>query len=132
MQNHRLNPSATSSSLYSSHLIPSASNSTALATPTNSDDAPLSPTTPHGALYKFTTVTSGEVPQADFFEKTTLPLVRDFLHGDNCLLFAYGTTGSGKTYTVQGRSGEEAGLLPRVMDVVWTSLKGKESKYNVS
>ncbi|GAA5880323.1 hypothetical protein JCM3774_006728 [Rhodotorula dairenensis] len=64
--------------------------------------------------------------QGAFFRSTTLPLVRDFLQkGENCLLFAYGPTGSGKTYTVQGGSGDEAGLLPRVVDVVWRSLEGK-------
>lgn len=64
--------------------------------------------------------------QAAFFRATTLPLVRDFLQkGENCLLFAYGPTGSGKTYTVQGGAGEDAGLLPRVVDVVWKSLEAK-------
>ncbi|GAA5963860.1 hypothetical protein JCM8115_006357 [Rhodotorula mucilaginosa] len=64
--------------------------------------------------------------QAAFFRSTTLPLVRDFLkNGENCLLFAYGSTGSGKTYTVQGGAGEDAGLLPRVVDVVWKSLETK-------
>lgn len=64
--------------------------------------------------------------QAAFFRSTTLPLVRDFLkNGENCLLFAYGSTGSGKTYTVQGGAGEDAGLLPRVVDVVWKSLEAK-------
>ena len=65
--------------------------------------------------------------QAHFFTETTLPLVRDFLSGENCLLFAYGPTGSGKTWTVQGGEGENKGILPRVMEVVWESLKGKES-----
>ncbi|GAA5991219.1 hypothetical protein JCM10908_006590 [Rhodotorula pacifica] len=64
--------------------------------------------------------------QAAFFRSTTLPLVRDFLHsGENCLLFAYGPTGSGKTYTVQGGTGEDAGLLPRVVEVVWKSLEAR-------
>lgn len=53
--------------------------------------------------------------------------MRDFLSGENCLLFAYGPTGSGKTWTVQGGEGENKGILPRVMEVVWESLKGKES-----
>lgn len=54
--------------------------------------------------------------------------MHDFLaKGENCLLFAYGPTGSGKTWTVQGGKGgeEEVGILPRVLDVVWRSLEGK-------
>ncbi|KAI5478637.1 kinesin family member 20/23 [Pseudohyphozyma bogoriensis] len=79
-------------------------------------------------LYKFTSIHSPSTTQSQFFEATTLPLVKDFLGGQNCLLFAYGTTGSGKTWTVQGGSqgGEDAGVLPRVLDVVWRSLEGKD------
>ena len=57
--------------------------------------------------------------------------MRDFLkNGENCLLFAYGSTGSGKTYTVQGGAGEDAGLLPRVVDVVWKSLEAKVRSFS--
>ncbi|BGP56583.1 hypothetical protein JCM8202v2_004209 [Rhodotorula sphaerocarpa] len=67
--------------------------------------------------------------QAAFFRSTTMPLVRDFLQdSENCLLFAYGPTGSGKTWTVQGGSGEDAGLLPRVVNVVWKSLEAKRQR----
>lgn len=92
-----------------------------------------------GTVYKFTqvflpSVSSPLTPppaadsQAAFFKTTTLPLIHDFLGGENCLLFAYGPSGSGKTWTVQGGEGESSGLLPRVMDVVWRSLEGRESK----
>lgn len=119
-QDHRLGPSASSFSLHA----PPATDTT-------------NPPTPQGTLYKFTSVadasaSSGPGSQAQFFRETTLPLVRDFLQGENCLLFAYGPTGSGKTWTVQGGDGEDAGLLPRVMDVVWRSLQGRESRSNVS
>jgi kinesin family protein 20 len=90
-----------------------------------------------GTLYKFTRVFSpsnNPAPlisdpnsQANFFKQTTLPLIQDLFNGQNCLLFAYGPTGSGKTWTVQG-DGEDPGLLPRAMDVIWNSVKGKESK----
>ena len=38
--------------------------------------------------------------QQDFFTATTLPLVEDVLAGKNSLVFTYGVTNSGKTYTV--------------------------------
>ncbi|EGO05186.1 hypothetical protein SERLA73DRAFT_157806 [Serpula lacrymans var. lacrymans S7.3] len=63
--------------------------------------------------------------QSEFFEKTTLPLVRDLLDGQNGLLFTYGVTNSGKTYTVQG--GNEpgsAGILPRALDAIFNSIEG--------
>ncbi|GAA5923716.1 hypothetical protein JCM1841_002021 [Sporobolomyces salmonicolor] len=156
---HRLNPSSSSSSIFGNALLrssninlhpsshPSGVPDDVLASSTASNHHPPVGPDPStfGALYKFTAVfppssasspTSESLPstatsQADFFRATTLPLVTDFLKkGENCLLFAYGPTGSGKTYTVQGGAGDEAGLLPRVMDVVWRSLEGKEGKGN--
>jgi len=37
------------------------------------------------------------------------------------LLFAYGITNSGKTYTMTGEP-EEAGILPRSLDVIFNSI----------
>lgn len=37
------------------------------------------------------------------------------------LLFAYGVTNSGKTYTMTGEPGHP-GVLPRVMDVLFNSI----------
>ena len=67
--------------------------------------------------------------QRDFFTATTLPLVEDVLAGKNSLVFTYGVTNSGKTYTVQGphRRGE-AGILPRAIDVIFNSIAGRECK----
>lgn len=115
-QDHRLGPSASSMFLSTSTLAPPVEGSTA-------------PAATNGTLYKFTAVAPGTesaLPsaQASFFRDTTLPLVKSFLKGENCLLFAYGTTGSGKTWTVQGGGGKgEEGLLPRVLDTVWRSLQ---------
>lgn len=71
--------------------------------------------------------------QEEFFSRTTLPLVRDLLDGQNGLLFAYGVTNSGKTYTIQG-GGEpgSAGILPRSLDVLFNSIDGLHSDGRVS
>lgn len=98
-------------------------------------DLDLNAAVPFGTRYKFTRVFSpcnkplapNPNSQANFFRETTLPLIQDLFDGQNCLLFAYGPTGSGKTWTVQG-DGEDPGLLPRAMDVIWNSVKGKESQ----
>ncbi|KAG2155501.1 kinesin-domain-containing protein [Suillus clintonianus] len=80
------------------------------------------------SIYRFSHVFLPETQQAEFFAKTTLPLVRDLLDGQNGLLFAYGVTNSGKTYTIQGGNGpDSAGILPRTLDVIFNSVEGLHS-----
>ena len=50
-------------------------------------------------------------------------MVKELLEGTNCLLFTYGVTNSGKTYTIQGTP-EDGGLLPRSLDVIFNSIEG--------
>ncbi|KAJ7596754.1 kinesin-like protein [Mycena floridula] len=80
---------------------------------------------PSSSVYKFSHVFPPDTTQSDFFTKTTLPLVKDALQGQNSLLFAYGVTNSGKTYTIQGGSDDgSAGILPRTLDVLFNSIQG--------
>ncbi|QRW05771.1 kinesin motor domain protein [Ceratobasidium sp. AG-Ba] len=75
--------------------------------------------------YTFTRVFPPETLQPEFFASTALPLVKDLLNGENGLAFAYGVTNSGKTWTIQGGSGQgEGGLLPRTLDVLFNSIEG--------
>lgn len=77
------------------------------------------------SVYTFSHVFPHDTQQADFFKKTTLPLVLDLLEGRNGLLFTYGVTNSGKTYTIQGGTAEgTAGILPRTLDVIFNSIEG--------
>ncbi|KAI9511778.1 kinesin-domain-containing protein [Russula earlei] len=87
---------------------------------------------PISSIYTFTYVFPPTAQQPEFFAKTTLPLVRGLLDGEDGLLFAYGVTNSGKTYTMQGGSQESsAGILPRAIDVLFNSIDGLQgnSKY---
>ncbi|KAG6910549.1 hypothetical protein DXG01_009499 [Tephrocybe rancida] len=80
---------------------------------------------PASSIYTFSHVFPPDTTQSGFFAKTTLPLVRDVLQGQNGLLFTYGVTNSGKTYTVQGGSNPgSAGILPRTLDVIFNSIEG--------
>ncbi|KAJ4471430.1 kinesin-like protein [Lentinula aciculospora] len=77
------------------------------------------------STYTFCHIFPPSTTQGDFFTSTTLPLVRDVLEGQNALLFTYGVTNSGKTYTVQGGSSAgSAGILPRSLDVIFNSIEG--------
>lgn len=56
--------------------------------------------------------------------------------GKGGLLFSYGVSNSGKTYTIQGgaegsQEGEEKGLIPRAIDVIFNSIEGMECQQAV-
>lgn len=40
--------------------------------------------------------------QKDLYEQAITPIVNEVLEGFNCTIFAYGQTGTGKTYTMEG------------------------------
>lgn len=85
------------------------------------------------SIYTFSHVFPPNTQQSDFFTKTTLPLVKDLLQGQNGLLFTYGVTNSGKTYTVQGGAERgTAGILPRTLDVIFNSVEGLQGDGRVS
>lgn len=50
-------------------------------------------------LYK---ICGPETTQQDFYESTMKEMVKNVLRGENRLLYTYGVTNSGKTYTIQG------------------------------
>lgn len=82
-------------------------------------------TLPPSSIYTFSRIFPPNTSQSDFFTNTTLPLVQDVLQGQNGLLFTYGVTNSGKTFTVQGGTKEgTAGILPRALDVMFNSIDG--------
>ncbi|XP_048851329.1 kinesin-like protein KIF20A isoform X2 [Brienomyrus brachyistius] len=71
--------------------------------------------------FTFTQIFGPETGQQEFFESTMKEAVWDVLRGDSRLLYTYGVTNSGKTYTVQG-TGREPGLLPRTLVALFQKL----------
>nr|XP_037279285.1 kinesin-like protein KIF23 isoform X1 [Rhipicephalus microplus] len=71
--------------------------------------------------YTFKYVFDAMASQQELFEHVGLPLVSDLLHGKPGLLFTYGITSSGKTYTMTGHP-QDGGILPRCLDVVFNSI----------
>ncbi|CDW52510.1 Kinesin domain containing protein [Trichuris trichiura] len=55
------------------------------------------------------------------FDRAAFELVEGLLQGKNGLLFTYGITGSGKTYTMTGTP-DDIGVLPRCLDVIFNSI----------
>ncbi|XP_054838918.1 kinesin-like protein KIF20B [Eublepharis macularius] len=73
--------------------------------------------------FTFSQVFAPETTQEEFFEGTMKQLVQDFLRGRSRLVFTYGVTNSGKTYTYQGTE-DDAGILPRALDMLFRNIQG--------
>lgn len=79
--------------------------------------------------FSFTHIYGPSTSQKELFEESTLGLVNDFVKGQNLLLFTYGATNSGKTFTVQGTS-SDPGVLPRTLDVLFRFIGNKHYPRN--
>ncbi|CAD5123711.1 DgyrCDS12031 [Dimorphilus gyrociliatus] len=71
--------------------------------------------------FTFSRIFEENTSQKVFFDNTMLPAVKTFLSGQNSLLFTYGVTNSGKTYTMQGEP-KNPGVMPRSLDVIFNSI----------
>lgn len=85
---------------------------------------PSDPFSTHVHLQVFTRVFGEDSKQEDLFDHTTAPLLKKFLNGENCVLFAYGMTNAGKTYTVQGAN-NNPGILPRLVTAVLDEMNAQ-------
>ena len=71
--------------------------------------------------YSFSKIFQPSCGQAKVFGEVVAPKVKDFLEGQNQLLFTYGATSAGKTYTIQGVPGD-SGIMPRAVDVIFNTV----------
>ncbi|XP_053189542.1 kinesin-like protein KIF20B [Scomber japonicus] len=85
-----------------------------------STDKPLPQT---GQRFQFSQVYGPDTSQKQLFDGTVKDLVKDVLEGGNSLVFTYGITNAGKTFTFLGPDAD-AGILPRSLDVIFSSIDG--------
>ncbi|KAI0983115.1 hypothetical protein GJ496_005329 [Pomphorhynchus laevis] len=69
----------------------------------------------------FRTVFTEETTQSQLFLQLCIPVLTDVLTGRDALLFTYGVSGSGKTYSMTGTP-DDPGLLPRSIDAIFNSI----------
>jgi kinesin family protein 11 len=71
--------------------------------------------------------------QKEVFNEAVAPIVDEVLQGYNCTVFAYGQTGTGKTYTMEGDIGcpENAGVIPRSVRTIFEKLDNIGADYTV-
>ncbi|XP_034998874.2 kinesin-like protein KIF20A isoform X1 [Hippoglossus stenolepis] len=75
--------------------------------------------------FSFSQIFGPETTQAELFEDTVKSQMSDFLDGKNALIFSYGVTNAGKTFTIQGTP-KDPGILPRVLDATFHHIGGDQ------
>ncbi|XP_074477981.1 kinesin-like protein KIF20A isoform X1 [Sebastes fasciatus] len=74
--------------------------------------------------FSFSQIFGPEMTQSKLFEDSVKSQMSDFLDGKNALIFSYGVTNAGKTYTIQGTP-KAPGILPRVLDATFYYIGGQ-------
>ncbi|KAH8740553.1 kinesin-like boursin [Cryptosporidium ryanae] len=93
-------------------------------------------------LFSFDGVCGSFTSQRDLFKQYVVPIVDEVLLGFNCTIFAYGQTGTGKTYTMEGdmkeylesnnmELTEHAGIIPRAVQLIFERLESQYTEYGV-
>jgi len=80
-----------------------------------------------GDNFQFSKVCGEEYDQKTFYDKIAHPVVEKFMKGTNGLIFSYGVTNSGKTFTHNGTE-NDPGMIPRALNVIFDSIQKKWRK----
>ncbi|XP_024366790.1 kinesin-like protein KIN-5D [Physcomitrium patens] len=89
--------------------------------------------------FTFDKVFGPQCKQIELYDESIVPIVNEVLDGYNCTIFAYGQTGTGKTFTMEGsgmksKNGElppDAGVIPRAIQQIFETLDKDEQEYSV-
>lgn len=75
--------------------------------------------------------------QQELFDETVRPLIESVLNGFNATIFAYGQTGTGKTYTMEGcktapvDGADERGVIPKSFEQIFTHISRTADKQHL-
>ncbi|KAL2083650.1 hypothetical protein ACEWY4_021423 [Coilia grayii] len=91
--------------------------------------------------YTFDMVFGPSAKQIEVYRSVLCPILDEVMMGYNCTVFAYGQTGTGKTFTMEGeRSTDEeytweedplAGIIPRTLHQIFEKLSDNNSEFSV-
>eukprot|EP00079_Xenopus_tropicalis_P027672 XP_012822015.1 PREDICTED: kinesin-like protein KIF11 isoform X1 [Xenopus tropicalis] len=91
--------------------------------------------------YTFDMVFGPAAKQIDVYRSVVCPILDEVIMGYNCTVFAYGQTGTGKTFTMEGeRSADEeftweqdplAGIIPRTLHQIFEKLSENGTEFSV-
>ncbi|KAK2401352.1 kinesin protein KIN-5D [Trifolium repens] len=89
-------------------------------------------------VFNFDKVFGPKSQQRSIYDQAIAPIVNEVLDGFNCTVFAYGQTGTGKTYTMEGgmrnKGGDltaEAGVIPRAVRQIFDILEAQNADYSM-
>ncbi|KAL2323334.1 hypothetical protein Fmac_027713 [Flemingia macrophylla] len=89
-------------------------------------------------VFNFDKVFGPKAQQRSIYEQAIAPIVNEVLDGFNCTVFAYGQTGTGKTYTMEGgmrnKAGDlpaDAGVIPRAVRQIFDILEAQNADYSM-
>ncbi|KAG8649247.1 kinesin-like protein KIN-5B [Manihot esculenta] len=89
-------------------------------------------------VFTFDKVFGPKAQQRSIYDQAIAPIVNEVLEGFNCTVFAYGQTGTGKTYTMEGgmrnKGGDlpaEAGVIPRAVRQIFDTLEAQNADYSM-
>ncbi|KAJ8013907.1 hypothetical protein DPEC_G00034700 [Dallia pectoralis] len=91
--------------------------------------------------YTFDMVFGAAAKQIEVYKSVVCPILDEVISGYNCTVFAYGQTGTGKTFTMEGeRSPDEeftweedplAGIIPRTLHQIFEKLTDGGTEFSV-
>ncbi|KAH0930436.1 hypothetical protein HID58_016163 [Brassica napus] len=85
-------------------------------------------------LFTFDKVFGPKAQQRSIYDQAIAPIVHEVLEGFSCTVFAYGQTGTGKTYTMEGGMRDlpaEAGVIPRAVRHIFETLESQKADYSM-
>ncbi|XP_010738232.2 kinesin-like protein KIF3C isoform X2 [Larimichthys crocea] len=90
---------------------------------------PRAPASDPQKTFTFDAVYDASSKQRDLYDESVRPLIDSVLAGFNGTIFAYGQTGTGKTYTMQGAwmDPEKRGVIPNAFDHIFTHISRSQS-----
>ncbi|KAI0809866.1 P-loop containing nucleoside triphosphate hydrolase protein [Xylaria sp. FL0064] len=98
-------------------------------------DLSMGPSALSNKTYNFDRVFSPAADQSMIYDDVVKPILEEMLSGFNCTIFAYGQTGTGKTYTMSGDMDETfgllsdaAGIIPRVLHNLFNKLESEDTE----
>ncbi|CAF9916462.1 MAG: hypothetical protein GOMPHAMPRED_001014 [Gomphillus americanus] len=101
-------------------------------------DLSMGPNALSNKTYHFDKVFSPAADQSMVYDDVVAPILDEMIGGYNCTVFAYGQTGTGKTYTMSGDMtdtlgllSDAAGIIPRALYSLFGKLEANETENTV-